>query len=44
MGYHTPKTEVVCKGYDHGKLRYQLTHRDHITFDVSPPRVIFLDV
>jgi hypothetical protein len=28
MGYHAPKPEVVCKSYDLGKLRYQLTLRD----------------
>jgi hypothetical protein len=22
MGYHTPKTEIVCKSYDPGKLMY----------------------
>jgi hypothetical protein len=21
-GYHTPKTEIVCKSYDPGKLMY----------------------
>jgi hypothetical protein len=25
MGYHTPKTEIVCKRYDPGKLMHQLT-------------------
>jgi hypothetical protein len=22
MGYHTPKTKIVCKSYDPGKLLY----------------------
>jgi hypothetical protein len=25
MSYHTPKTEIVCKSYDPGKLMHQLT-------------------
>jgi hypothetical protein len=25
MGYHAPKTKIVCKSYDPGKLMYQLT-------------------
>ena len=25
MGYHMPKTEIVCKSYDPGKLMYRLT-------------------
>jgi hypothetical protein len=24
-GYHVPKTKIVCKSYDPGKLMYQLT-------------------
>jgi hypothetical protein len=24
-GYHMPKTEIICKSYDPGKLMYQLT-------------------
>jgi hypothetical protein len=44
MGYHAPKTEVVCKSYDPEKLMYHLPIGAHITFGVSSPRVRFLDV
>jgi hypothetical protein len=38
------KRRFVCKSYDPGKLRYQLTHRGPHEFGVSPSRVRFLDV
>jgi hypothetical protein len=44
MGYHAPKTKVVCKSYNPEKLRYQLTIGAHMNFGVSPSRVRFLDV
>jgi hypothetical protein len=45
MGYHTPKTEIVCKSYDPEEVDV-LTYPDgaHMTFGASSPRVRFLDV
>jgi hypothetical protein len=43
--YHTPKTEIVCKSYDPGKLMYSTyPNGAHMTFGASSPRVRFLDV
>jgi hypothetical protein len=45
MGYHAPKTKIVCKSYDPEEVDV-LTYPNgaHMTFGASSPRVRFLDV